>query len=247
MPNWCYTQVCFKGKPEDIQRLANDIRKATEFYHRNTMYTNLRYFLRLNGFDTVSYLERFPGRSLENLFSDMYPPSFRGSVFDDNIKIENNGEYAYYRVYFEMAWNMDYHVLSVISKLYNVEFSAYSEETGMQIYHKCKNGSVDEYQYDFIVLPDYEQLEDEMERDPKFDAVYEIPVYSNDYRDDEDVKELIKRGISYDIENIEVVPAPIIFGIYYKYIYGVIYDDDLHNKFYLYPEIDPFNKTNKIE
>lgn len=242
MPNWCCTQVCFKGKHEDIQRLANDIHEATEFYHKTSLYTNLRYFLYLNQFDSTSYLESFPERNLKNLLSDNYPPSFRGYIIDQNLKIENHGDYSLYHAYFEMAWNMDYHILSLISKLYNVEFSAYSEEPGMDIHHKCKNGSIDTYDYDFTITPDYEQLDDEMERDPNFDAVYDIPVMKDNYREDPDVQELVKRGISYEIKDIEIIPAPVIFGIYYKYIFGVIYDDDIHNKFCKYPEIDPFNR-----
>ena len=122
MPNWCFTQVCFKGKSENIERLANDIREATEFYYRNMYYANLRYFLYLNNFDSVSYVERFGERTIENLLSNNYPPSFRGSVFDQVTKIENHGDYSLYYASFEMAWNMDYHILSLISKMYDVEF-----------------------------------------------------------------------------------------------------------------------------
>ena len=103
MPNWCFTQVCFKGKPENIERLANDIHEATEFYYRNTHYTNLRYFLYLNNFDSVSYIERFGERNLQNLLSDKYPPSFRGSVFDQITKIENHGDYSLYHTYFTLS------------------------------------------------------------------------------------------------------------------------------------------------
>lgn len=74
MPNWCYTQVCFKGNPENIMRLVKDVESSDEWNHKNgTLFCNLRYFLSLNNFDTVSYLQRY-----NNYFNS---PNFRGYIY----------------------------------------------------------------------------------------------------------------------------------------------------------------------
>lgn len=234
MPNWCYTQVCFKGKPDNINRLATDIEIATEFTRENgSFWCNVRYFLSLSNFDTVSYSERFA----PNYY---HPPTFRGYVYDNpNIKQCDDGDLCYYP-YFEMAWNTDYELLELISLIYGVKYSAWSAEPGMGIYHKYRNDeTINDNNYDTVIKPDYEQLEDAYEKNPNLDIDYEIPLMIKDAQNI--IQNLRCNGITqYDFETVkEQVPEPV-YGVYYKYIYGVAYDDE-HAKFRDYPELDRFN------
>ena len=239
MPNWCYTQVCFKGKPENIMNLRNDIALANEFTHKyGSMWTNLRYFLSLKGFDDVSYYERFPNR--------YYAPNFRGYVYDTRLAPEEDGNYLLYYPTFDMAWDMDYEVLQIISMLYGVEFSAYSEESGMGIRHKCRNGDIDTYDFDYSIVPDYEQLEELFEKDPNFNDIdYDNPVKQGSIGQKVILDMMKDHGIEYEIEHIPEVNVPTPYGVYYHFMHGVTYDTDNYKKFYNYPELDRFNIINK--
>ena len=53
MPNWCTTSVAFKGKPEIINKLRENVQKATDWYYENSFFTSMRYFLSLSNFDSV--------------------------------------------------------------------------------------------------------------------------------------------------------------------------------------------------
>lgn len=238
MPNWCYTQVCFKGKPENIIRLSEDIKKSMEWYYENNYnFCNVRYLLSLSNFDTVSYLERY----YPSYFALI--PNFRGSAFNTNCIIEecDDGDLLYYP-YFEMAWNTDYELLQIISMNYNVEFSAYSEECGMGIRHTCRNCDMDIYNFDRVIIPNYEQLEEFNESNN-----YSLDIdYTNAVKKgSDDEKELLYTLKSSNIEyNTEIIPSadvPDIYGIYYDYIYGVDYDDGRY-RLSKYPGIDRFNR-----
>jgi hypothetical protein len=124
--------------------------------------------------------------------------------------------------------------------IYDVEFSAYSEEPNMGIYTKCKNGSTNTYDFDYIIRPDYEQLEEAMENDPSFEMDYDIPVKIGEPDTDKILDTLKDLNIDFDTMNIVEDPIPIPYGVYYHYINGVIYDDK-SQKFWRYPELDPFN------
>lgn len=137
---------------------------------------------------------------------------------------------------------MDYNVLQVISKIYDVEYSAYSEEPGMDIHTKCKNGSINTYDFDFSISPNYEDLELALDENPELDIDYDIPVKIGIDNIDSITKELKDNNIDYRITEIASIEPPDIYGVYYHYIYGVDYDDDLHNKIYRYPGLDRFNK-----
>ena len=237
MPNWCFTRVCFKGKPDNINRLRSDIAKATEWGYRNPLWCNIRYFLSLSGFDAVSYEQRM----INKYIPQMHDCNFRGNVFDTYLQSEECGEYLLYYPSFETAWWMDYGLLQIISINYNVEFSAYSDEPGMGYYGKCKNGSIDTYDYDYRIIPNYEQLEEAVENNPELEIDYDIPVKIGDSNIESIIEELKKHNIEYNIGHIEEEEAPKIYGIYYHYKYGVCYDDEIHNKIYNYPELDPFN------
>lgn len=237
MPNWCTTSVAFKGKPENINKLREDVQKATDWYYENSFFTSMRYFLSLSNFDTVSYVQRY---------RDYYSaPNFRGSIYDSSFKCVEceDGELKYFAT-LEMAWNTDYEVLILISKLYDVKFSAYSEEFGMGIFTRCSNGLVDDYDYNFIIKPDYEQLEEfQEENNYKLDIDYYNPVKNCS----EDVNEIIDtlrmHNIDFGIEPIERFYSPQlrIYGIYQHYIYGVDYDEkESWNQ--SYPGLDRFNK-----
>lgn len=241
MPNWCYTQVCFRGKPENIERLAKDVDKATEFLRNNRGYCNIRYFMQLNNFDTVSYRERFQNKYIPHY----YDCNFRGSVYSANYDIEDVTEEGYISYYptFEMAWYTDYQLLQIISMIYDVKFSAYSEETGCQIYDKCRNDeSIDEYDFDFIISPDYEQYEEALEEGIDLDMCYVNPVKDGDADMTYILKTLTSHDIKYDIQSVEALPVPSPFGVYYHYLYGVIFDTDIEMKFCRYPETDEFNR-----
>lgn len=234
MPNWCYTRVCFKGKPENIIRLRKDIENAANFTKANPRYCNLRYLLSLNNFDTVSYLQRY---------KDSYDCNFRGSVYDYPYQPEENNGYLLYYPSFEMAWDMDYNVLQLISIIYGVEFSAYSEESGMGIRTKCKNGSIDTYDFDYTIIPDIEQFEDAINEDPEgLDLDYDNPVKYKSAEALEIKKILHDCNIEYDIQEIEEVPVPIPYGVYYHYIYGVRFDTEFDKIWNGYPYSDPFNR-----
>jgi hypothetical protein len=242
MPNWCYTTVCFKGKPENIKALRQDIEATTEFTHEHGgLWTNIRYLLSLKGFDTVSYYERFPNRYTA--------PSFRGYVYDTPLKEADDGDYLLYYPTFEMAWDMDYEVLQIISMLYGVEFSAYSEESGMCIRHKCRNGDIEYCDFDYSIVPDYEQFESAIEENPEIesDIGWDNPVKQGSTEQTAILGLLKELGINYHIEHIPEVPVPTPYGVYYHYTYGVRYDDENFKKFYEYPGLDRFNIINNIK
>lgn len=247
MPNWCYTQVCFKGKPENIKRLAKDIEAACTFGRNNRGYCNIRYFMHLNNFDTVSYRERFQYKYIPHY----YDCNFRGSVYGADYECEDDLKdgYLYYYPTFEMAWHTDYQLLQLISMIYNVTFSAYSEEPSMEIFDKCSNDdSINEYDFDFIISPDYDQFEEVLygdnidnRRDVE-DIGYDNALKNGDPEAESIINTLKKHNIEYNIIPIETYPAPIPFGVYYHYMYGVTFDTDTYEKFYRYPEIDEFNR-----
>lgn len=248
MPNWCYTEVCFKGKPENIKRLDKDIEAATHFCHRNRSYCNIRYFMHLNGFDTASYRERFMSKYIPHY----YDCNFRGSVSaynepDDEL-IDDEGYITYYAT-FEMAWYTDYQLLQLISMIYDVTFSAYSEEPGCQVYDKCSNDdSINEYDFNCIISPDYDQFEEvlygddiDKRRDVE-DLGYDNAVKEGDSDYHRIINTLKKHDIEYEIKVIKTYPVPTPFGVYYHYMYGVVFDTDTDIKFCRYPEIDEFNR-----
>lgn len=232
MPNWCYTQVCFKGKPENIMRLKKDIEEANEWSHRNPNYCNIRYFLSLSGFDTISYQYRF---------NSVLDGNFRGTVYDTHSKPEEYPNYLLYYPSFDTAWYMDYQLLQIISIIYDVEFSAFSEEPNMGIFCKCGNGNIDTYNFDYIIRPDYEQLEEAMEDDPSLDIDYDIAVKIGEPDTDKILDTLNNLGIEFDTIDITEEPIPLPYGVYYHFMNGVIYDTENYKRIYQYPEVDPFN------
>lgn len=233
MPNWSYARICFKGKPDDINRLRENVSKATKWSYKNPYWTNLRYFFSLSGFDSVSYRERF---------STYYDRNFRGNILDTWLKSEEDGEYLLYYPSMESAWWTDYEVLQLITMLYNVEFSAYSEEPGIGIYDKCKNGTIDTYDFDYSIVPDYEQFEAAIDEDPDgLDLDYDNPVKNGSEEEKEILKILRDHNIDYDARVIDNIPVPVPYGVYYHYIYGVCYDKNKDNINYNYPDLDPFN------
>lgn len=232
MPNWCYTQVCFKGKPENIMRLKENIEAADEWSHRNPGFCNIRYFLYISGFDTMSYRMRF---------NSVLDSNFRGTVYGTHLKPEECGEYLLYYPTFDTAWYMDYQLLQIISMIYDVEFSAYSEEPNMDVFVKCKNGNVDTYDFDYVIRPDYDQLEEAIEDNPDLELYYNMPVKIGEPDTDKILDILKDLNIDFETADIAEDPVPIPYGVYYHYMNGVIYDNDNYNKFYRYPEVDPFN------
>ena len=241
MPNWCYTQVCFKGKPENIKRLVKDIEAACIFHSNNRGYCNIRYFLYLNNFDTTSYIERCRYTHIPHL----YNCNFRGSVYSADYECEDDlkDEYLYYYPTFEMAWYTDYQLLQLISMMYDVTFSAYSEEPSMEIFDKCRNDdSINEYDFDIIITPDYDQFEELLEGDNNIDFGYENAVKYGDEEFNHITNTLKKHNIEYDTITITAMPVPTPFGVYYHYINGVVFDTDTEMKFFRYPGIDEFNR-----
>ena len=231
MPNWCYSRICFKGKTENIKRLQNDIELANEYAHRNPMFCNIRYFLSLNGFDIVSYKERF------NSYHDT---NFRGSIYSTVLAPEEYiDDQSLYYPYTETAWWMDYGLLQIISLIYGVEYSCYSEEPGMAIYTKCRNSELDVYDYDYCIQPDYEQLEEAIYNDPQLEIDYLTPVKIGEPETDEILDLLKERNIEFETIQIDEEVPPIPFGVYYHYNIGVTYDKEPN--WCNYPELDPFN------
>ena len=235
MPNWCITSVVFKGEKDNIKRLVNDIRKTIEWSHQNPYYCNMRYFMHISNFDTVSYIQRYPDYYLA--------PNFRGNIIGSSLECEecDDGEYKYYAT-LEMAWNTDYEILQLISTFYNVKYSAYSEECGMGIFTTCSNGLVDDYDYNFIISPDFNQFEDfQEENDYKLDLDYHNPVKNCSDEANEIIDTLRMYNINFGIEPIKRVYRPKVYGVYEHYIYGIDYDEDnLWNN--NYPGLDRFNR-----
>ena len=209
MPNWCYSNVHFEGAISNITELAENIYKSITWMKENKYgYLNIPYFFSLKGFDVDSYTSRFIGPCRIN---------FRGSISTDfPLKIYYYGDYACINTWFETAWYMDYDVLHLISMLYNVKFSAYSEEPNMDLFTKCSNAEINTYNYDYVIRPDYEQLENHNENNEvEFD--YIIPV-----KDDDNSSRLVIDALGSF--NIDYEKVPIedqsdlgtnIYGVYY--------------------------------
>ena len=238
MPNWCMTNVCFKGKPENINKLKDAISNANDWGHENPMFCSVRHLLSLADFDTVSYLQRYP-----NYYSQ---PRFRGNVYDTCRPCTEceDGDILYHPV-FEMAWNTDYTTMQLLSKIYGVEFSAYSVEDGMDFRHKCRNGDVDYNDYDYTIYPDMENLPEDIDEDDVYDKYdYGIPVKRGSNIEKDLLEEFKLDRITPEFREIDEADIPDIFGVYYHYIYGVAYDDEIplsRN----YPGSDPFNIYSK--
>ena len=219
MPNWAYTAVCFKGKVEDIQRLNNDIVEAMNYEKEDGYkHVNLWHFFSLSGFDVESFLNRYKGK-----FSR---PNFKGSIRQHYPKVEIDGEYAYLYPYIETAWGMDYNILYLIASHYNVIFSAYSEEPSMEYYEKCRNSSLDTFDYDIAITPDWDQLE-ELDKDSD---IYFDPTLAGK-KTEQEIKETLdylnKNNIDYETYDIpENNEGLNIYGVYYgPPVPGVTYDD----------------------
>lgn len=240
MPNWCYTSVCFKGKPENIIKLRIDIMDATKWSGEHPSYCNLRYFLSLSNFDTISYRQKY-----DDLHEYI---NTRGSIYDHkSCNLHKSDSDLLYFPVLEMAWDNDYQILSLISLLYDVKFSACSQEPGMDIYHKCKNMDTDIFDFDYCIIPDAEQFEQALS-DANYvkdlsDIEYENLV-NRDSEDESKILDILKKfNIDYSIETIYQIETPLIYGVYYDYIYGVSYDKP---QFANYPTLDPFNINNKV-
>ena len=227
MPNWCYTQTRFSGKKENIERLDRDIKRAHAFLERNGYrYCNLFYFLLLNGFDTESY-----AKSKDN--GMIHKNNFRGFITNHCIDTEDE-ELSYLYPEFETAWWMDITVLHMIANMYDLKFSSYSEEPNTDLYQTCHNTDDKYYDLDIIIRPDYEQLEAEYEKDPKFDIGYTFACNVNDPEFIQVTKELEKRSIEYEVGDVpDVSNEPwYLHGVYYEMTPrgvcypGVTYDED---------------------
>lgn len=218
MPNWCYTNVCFRGKVNNIQRLYDDIEKAVKWCNDNDYnYTNMSYFLSLNGFDTSSYLKRYYDET-EGFYTSQI--NFRGSIFGASIDyINKDTDEAKLYAMLEMAWFTYYEVVQIIASIYNVEVCAYSEECGYHVFTRYENGNIGEYNYDVVVCPESDQTGIYM-RDNVSDEVYNRPF---SFHDEKEYKEYVdflnKNSISFN---------PIAVDKYSKddlNIYGVYYCD----------------------
>ena len=225
MPNWCYTQICFKGKEEDIQRLHNDIQKCLQFDKRNPWHCNLYYFYALNGIECTSYANK----------SDGYNGMFRGYFYDSYIEDGDNSTHLYATL--DTAWSIDYEIIFLICKMYNVEFSAYSEEPNMDIFMTCHNTKRPYYDYDTLIRPDYDQFDEAIEKEPNFDLDWYRAGNRNDTWLQDYIDELKFRNIEYSIESIyeanyDDFPIQGVYystlpeGVTYGEIVGVTYDKE---------------------
>lgn len=226
MPNWCITDVCFSGKKENIERLNNDISKTMN-WNRGNWYLNLPYFFLLNGFDVQSYTDSKDNGMLRN-------NNFRGTITYTNWMDCYDDDISRISVNLETAWWFDPTVLDIISQIYDVKYSSYSEEPNMDIFHTCHNTDDKYYDYDTLVRADYEQLEEEYEKDPTFDIYYYQVGNQYDREITFSIEELEERNIKYEIEAIpDISNDPrYMHGVYYEttprgVIYpGVTYDNE---------------------
>lgn len=236
MPNWCCTDVCFRGAPENINKLCEDINSSIKWMIQNKYkYVNLYYFFSLNGLNVEDYLNKYTKRIYlgDPFGKQLWFPlriSFRGSVIESTRPVINNqNETSTIYTTFEIAWNTDYEILSLISTFYNVEFSAYSEEPSMGIFTKCSNCNMEnDYDYDIIVSPDYEQAEEVMEKYPDLE-LYRTPFKLNDPEYKYFIQKLDDNKIEYSIDKIEEINSDelYVYGVYYEPVNGVTYDDVL--------------------
>lgn len=224
MPNWCYTPVCFKGSLENITRLAEDIHETIEWTkEKKYEYLNISHFFSLNGLNVDNYCNRYKDH--------YHSPNFRGSIVNGfPMKIMYHGDYALLFVDCETAWYMDFNILKLICDIYNVTFSAYSEEPNMDIFTTCTNdSSIRYYNYNKLITPDYDDLEEELDRDIYFEMDYHIPALIGDLTYTRTINELENRGIGYKVSDI--TPSYLednvnLYGVYYDTIPGVSYDTE---------------------
>lgn len=209
MPNWCYTTASFKGKPENILRLANDIYKSIEWMRNNNYsHCNIGYFFSLNGFDIKLYNKNYPKNESIQL---------RCSIAEDYpLRLEYYGSFAVIYPIFESAWYMDYNILHLISLIYNVEFSAYSEEPNMDLFAKCKNGFENTYDYDYVLRLDPDAVDEILEYDSNCDLDYNMAIKENDPHTKFIMNEIKENNIEYTKETIyNDHYGSTIHGVYY--------------------------------
>ena len=237
MPNWCYTDVCFRGTQENINKLCDDINKSIEWMKRNKyQYVNLFYFFSSNNLNVDSYLNRYTKRIYLGMpfGNHMWFPmriSFRGSFVYHGPTVNNDdGTCTLYAV-LEMAWNTDYEILKLISTMYNVEFSAYSEEPGNGIFTKCRNCNLPDFNFNIVVTPDYDQAEQAMDKNPDLEF-YQMPFKTSDPEYENFIKRLNENKVEYGTDEVEEIDANdlAVYGVYYDPITGVTYDKETNNE-----------------
>lgn len=223
MPNWCMTRAHFRGDTENIFRLNKDIQDSMKYQKENDYkYLNLPYFFSLNNFDVNAYSNKF-----KTMLPGIFSTNFRGNISLDDITIMDIDDNNLASIYptFETAWDIDYDVLRLISMMYNLEFSAYSEEFGMGFCVKCRNGDLDTYDYDIAISPDYSQIYDQ---DEEYQKEIDYCDFAGKLDSDEiekSIKLLKERNIDYNIYPVpEEDRESKIYGVYYDPIPGVIYD-----------------------
>lgn len=207
MPNLCYTDICFKGKLENICRLVNDVLRSVKYMKEtNYKYYNIGYFLSLSNFDLDIYNNDPNTKDIQR----------RCSIIGDYpLNIECYEDYAIAHLHCESAWYMDYNIFYLISLLYQVEFSAYSEEPCMDYYEKGKNGTEDTYDYDRILHLDADKVEYELDINKSTILDYHMPVKSDSYYTESLIDYIDERGIPYEEETIPKCDESTIHGIYY--------------------------------
>lgn len=205
MPNWCYTQACFTGEPYNIYKLKKDIDEAMMWRATNKYYCNFRYFFNINGFNIDLYKRQYD-----------YDLLTRGYFINASLSFEYPGNMVKPRLYVTMdtAWDMDYRVLQLISIIYDVKFSAYSEEPMMGVYTKCRNSNDDNYDYDFTINV-YSDSDEVIEKMDDLELDYYTPFKNGNPESERLIKTLKENGIQYRIENVEGYQCPLISGIYY--------------------------------
>lgn len=235
MPNWCYTDVCFRGNPENINKLYDDIHSSIIWMRENKYnYVNLFYFFSLNNFDAETYLNRYTKRLYlgNSIGHHMWFPlriSFRGSFVDYSAITNNDDGTCTLNAVLEMAWNTDYEILHLISIMYNVKFSAYSEELGMGIHTKCRNCDLQDFNFDIVVYPDSEQAEEFMDKFHDADGeLYPTAFKLNDPEYNNFIKFLNDTDIDYYTQDVVEINANelAVYGVYYDPITGVTYEDN---------------------
>lgn len=206
MANSCFTSVCFSGDPYNIYKLSKDIQETLEWSSINYSYWNINYFFNINGVDLFRYNKSHDHRD---------HISVRSSIVNFKLLFEYPGSMNMPKLYvgIDSAWDIDYGILSLISMIYNLEFSAYSEEPNLDVFEKCRNGKDTYFDYDYAIRIDIENDKD-FYRIDDIGLGYINPCKSGD-EEASIIKQLKDNNFNYEKEMVTEIDPPLLYGIYY--------------------------------
>ncbi len=235
MPNWCYGNVDFYGRSENIYKFIEDV-KSTMNYEKSNGYRrcNMWFFLEKSGFNPDAYLKTQDTKirpTLDGVDGDAWlkdtlvrckSTNFRAYYCDEPYLWFDRCGIAACTVGIDSAWDLDVGLLNLISLRYNILYTFQADEVGMGLYYKGKNGILPTDPEDTVITCIYDETKDDYLPDrwcmsDNMDAVTNI---------------LDTQGYEYNVNTVEVVntdeyPA---LGMYYddeNLQIGMSYDIDI--------------------